>query len=75
LEEHADEWVWVGLSDFVEQGRRTKQWRGAGHRVPDFLIQLGSDCEAYKAALLRNLKEALRKCDASLRRDNLRGAR
>jgi CelD/BcsL family acetyltransferase involved in cellulose biosynthesis len=77
LEKHANEWDWVGLSGFVEQGpayqavarRHASEWT---RQVPDFLIQPGSDWEAYKAALPRNLRESLRKCYASLRRDNLR---
>jgi CelD/BcsL family acetyltransferase involved in cellulose biosynthesis len=40
-------------------------------QVPDFLIQPGSNWEAYKKGLSRNTKESLRKCYASLRRDNL----
>jgi CelD/BcsL family acetyltransferase involved in cellulose biosynthesis len=76
LEAHDNEWDWVELSGFVESGpayeavarRKPLTWT---ERVPDFLIQPGRDWETYKAALPRNLKESLRKCYASLRRDNL----
>lgn len=76
LEAHDNEWDWVELSGFVESGpayeavarRKPLRWTG---RVPDFLIQPGRDWETYKAALPHNLKESLRKCYATLRRDNL----
>ncbi len=76
LEARRQEWDWAGLGGFVEQGpayqalsRRTGvHW---ARQVPDFLIQPGSDWEAYKTALPRNVKESLRKCYASLKRDRL----
>jgi len=76
LEAHATEWDWVELSGFVELGpahqavarRKPLEWI---RQVPDFLIQPGSNWEAYKKALPRNLKESLRKCYVTLRRDNL----
>jgi CelD/BcsL family acetyltransferase involved in cellulose biosynthesis len=40
-------------------------------QVPDFFIEPGHDWDAFKKGLPRNLKEAIRKCYASLRRDNL----
>jgi CelD/BcsL family acetyltransferase involved in cellulose biosynthesis len=76
VEAHTNEWDWVDLSGFVEQGpahhavaRRTVS--GWTRQVPDFLIQPGSDWEGYKSTLPRNLKESLRKAYAALRRDNL----
>ena len=76
LEAHSTEWDWVELSGFVELGpahqavarRKPLEWI---RQVPDFLIQPGSNWEAYKKALPRNLKESLRKCYVTLRRDNL----
>ena len=77
LEAQANEWDWVELSGFVEQGaayRALAQRKALGwvRQAPNFLIQPGNDWDAYKAALPRNLKESLRKCYATLRRDNLR---
>lgn len=76
LEAHQSEWDWVDLSGFVERGaaftevarRQPLEWT---RQVPCFLIQPGEDWDAYRATLPRNLKESLRKCYASLRRDNL----
>jgi hypothetical protein len=76
LEAHASEWDWVELSGFVEHGpayeavaRRTPlAWT---RQVPDFLVEPGNDWEVFKKSLPRNLKEALRKCYTTLRRDNL----
>jgi CelD/BcsL family acetyltransferase involved in cellulose biosynthesis len=76
LEKRTTKWDWVGLSGFLEHGtahRAMKQRKAlrCSRQVPDFLIQPGSDWEEYKAKLPRNLKESLRKCYATLRRDNL----
>jgi len=76
LEAHTNEWDWVGLSGLEEQGpayQAMKQYKGLrrSRQVPYFFIQPGSDWEAYKAGLPRNFKEALRKCYATLRRDDL----
>jgi CelD/BcsL family acetyltransferase involved in cellulose biosynthesis len=76
LEAHATEWDWVELSGFVELGpahqavarRKPLEWI---RQAPDFLIQPGSNWEAYKKSLSRNTKESLRKCYATLRRDSL----
>lgn len=76
LESRPAEWDWAGLGGFVENGpayqalskRIGVHW---GRQVPDFLIQPGPDWEAYKTQLPRNVKESLRKCYASLKRDNL----
>jgi CelD/BcsL family acetyltransferase involved in cellulose biosynthesis len=76
LEARAKDWDWVELSGFVEHGpaheaiaRRTPLiWT---RQVPDFLIEPGYDWEVFKKGLPRNLKEAIRKCYTTLRRDNL----
>ncbi len=77
LEAQASEWDWAFFGGFVENGpahealkRRPKvSW---GRQVPDFLLQPGPSWEAFKTALPRNVKESIRKCYASLRRDNLK---
>jgi CelD/BcsL family acetyltransferase involved in cellulose biosynthesis len=76
LAARARDWDWVELSGFAEHGpareviaRRTPLiWT---RQVPDFLIEPGCDWEVFKQGLPRNLKEAIRKCYTTLRRDNL----
>jgi CelD/BcsL family acetyltransferase involved in cellulose biosynthesis len=76
LEARAKDWDWVELSGFAEHGpaheaiaRRTPLiWT---RQVPDFFIEPGQDWDAFKKGLPRNLKEAIRKCYTTLRRDNL----
>ena len=76
LEERAGNWDWVELSGFTEHGPAHEViakhtplvWT---RQVPDFLIEPGQDWDAYKKSLPRNLKEAIRKCYTTLRRDNL----
>lgn len=76
LERRAGEWDWVRFGGIVENGpahqalgmRPRVEWV---RPVPDFLLELGDSWEDFKSTLPRNLKEALRKCYASLRRDDL----
>jgi len=76
FEARARDWDWVELSGFAEHGpareaiaRRTPLiWT---RQIPDFLIEPGQDWDAFKKGLPRNLKEAIRKCYTTLRRDNL----
>jgi hypothetical protein len=76
LNARGNEWDWVELSGFVEHGPAhqavTRRTPSGCRKVPDFLIQPGSDWEAYRRTLPRNLKEALRKAYATLRREHLR---
>ncbi len=76
LERHGREWDWLLMggvrqaSDaFRVVGQRAHvEW---GREVPDYLLQLPADWETFKAGLGRNVKESLRKCYNSLKRDSL----
>ena len=77
LEANATGWDWAGLSGFVENGPAHEALARRvgvhlGRQVPDFYLSPGSSWDAFKSTLPRNVKESLRKCYASLRRDNLR---
>jgi CelD/BcsL family acetyltransferase involved in cellulose biosynthesis len=62
---------WCGIPDnaaaraVLEQGGRI-QW---GREVPNFYLPLSGTWEEFKSGLSRNMKEALRKCYNSLKRE------
>ena len=72
LEEHDGRWdlaFFNGLRDSVVpvlEQRREVHW---GRESPDFLLKLPATWELLRAQLGRNLKESLRKCYNSLKRD------
>ncbi len=76
LEARATEWDWVFFGGILQAGdayrilnqRPQVKW---GREVPDFLLAMPNDWEVFKASLSRNIKESLRKCYNSLKRDNL----
>lgn len=76
LEAKGREWDWLFMggvrqaSDaFRLVGQRVHvEW---GREVPDYLLAMPADWETFKAGLGRNIKESLRKCYNSLKRDNL----
>jgi CelD/BcsL family acetyltransferase involved in cellulose biosynthesis len=70
------EWDWIDLCGFEVNGPADKALANCGlgdlrQQASHCLIEPGTDWEAYRTSLPRNLKESLRKCYASLRRDNL----
>jgi len=76
LDGRADEWDWLFLGGVLQagdgyrilDGRQGVKW---GREVPDFLLKLPTDWEAFRGTLSRNIKESLRKCYNSLKRDSL----
>jgi CelD/BcsL family acetyltransferase involved in cellulose biosynthesis len=76
LELHSKEWDWLFIGGILQAGdayrivneRQGVKW---GREVPDFLLAMPHDFEVFKAGLSRNIKESLRKCYNSLKRDNL----
>jgi CelD/BcsL family acetyltransferase involved in cellulose biosynthesis len=76
LEERATEWDWLFVGGILQTGdayrivneRQGVKW---GREVPDFFLSMPNDWEVFKGTLSRNIKESLRKCYNSLKRDNL----
>ena len=76
IESHATEWDWLFVGGILQAGdayrvlneRQGVKW---GREVPDFFLAMPDDWEAFKGTLSRNIKESLRKCYNSLKRDNL----
>ena len=72
LEAHAGTWDLVFFNSVrdgagaVLEGRANVHW---GRESPDFVLRLPPTWDALKAKLGRNLKESLRKCYNSLKRD------
>jgi CelD/BcsL family acetyltransferase involved in cellulose biosynthesis len=72
LEERDSEWDWLewsGLNDdcsHLVAHRTDVQWR---RQVPDYLLALPDTWEEMKRGLKRNLRESVRKCYNSLKRD------
>lgn len=72
FEERASEWDWLDWASLNEQcrhlfsDRRDVRWQ---REVPSYLLALPSSWEEMKRGLKRNLRESLRKCYNSLKRD------
>jgi CelD/BcsL family acetyltransferase involved in cellulose biosynthesis len=56
----------VAEADLDRGGRM--EW---GRDIPDFILPLASDWDSFRKGLRRNVRESLRKCYNSLRRDGL----
>jgi CelD/BcsL family acetyltransferase involved in cellulose biosynthesis len=76
LRTHCSEWdwiVWGGIQPDSDAAleimrHRSVQWT---RTIPDYVLPLPSSFDQLRAGLPRNLKESLRKCYNSLRRDGL----
>jgi CelD/BcsL family acetyltransferase involved in cellulose biosynthesis len=76
LERHGRDWDWLFFGGIRQAGDAFRvvgqrvgiEW---GREVPDYLLTMPADWELFKAGLGRNIKESLRKCYNSLKRDNL----
>ncbi len=76
LEGRSHEWDWLfvgGIRQASDAYRVLNERQGVkwGREVPDFLLAMPGDWELFKAPLSRNIKESLRKCYNSLKRDHL----
>jgi CelD/BcsL family acetyltransferase involved in cellulose biosynthesis len=72
--ERSDEWDWInwdGLCPPIAEGLDQSAALIAAEDRSTFVLNLAPDWESMKAQLGRNLKESLRKCYNSLRRDGL----
>lgn len=71
----ADEWdwmVWLGLRANGEPERLVMEQPGFMwvRAIPDYVLRPTGNWEEFKASRSRNIKESLRKCYNSLKRDN-----
>lgn len=66
-----DLWLVNGLREGGAAAERAARWHGAEWTrcIPDYLLRLPSDYETFRAGLGRNIKESIRKCYNSLKRD------
>ena len=76
LAARATEWDWLFLGGIFQEGdafRIVDHEEGVkwGREVPDFFLSMPNDWEVFKGTLSRNIKESLRKCYNSLKRDKL----
>ncbi|MBU8895069.1 hypothetical protein DRW03_02260 [Corallococcus sp. H22C18031201] len=74
LREHADEWDWMMWSGLRMDGDAARELAAlaplsATREVPMFTLPLEGNWEAFKSTRSRNIKESLRKCYNSLKRD------
>ncbi|MGC4115702.1 MAG: GNAT family N-acetyltransferase [Myxococcales bacterium] len=76
LLERADEWDWVAWRGVPDDGaalNRCGEWGSTlPGRLMGYRLRLEGTWEQFRASRPRNLKESLRKCANSLRRDGLR---
>lgn len=76
LEARSSEWDWLFLGGILQAGRAFDildqrsdvKW---GRQIPDYFLTMPTDWEVFKGTLSRNIKESLRKCYNSLKRDGL----
>lgn len=70
---HADEWDWISWDSLCPSLSEATDHPTliAGEDRSTFVLPLASDWQAMKGRLGRNIKESLRKCYNSLRRDGL----
>ena len=74
LQGKATEWHWIrwsglkpdGIAAEVIEGHRALQW---SRDVPAYLLTLAPTWDEFRASLPRNIKESLRKCYNTLKRD------
>jgi CelD/BcsL family acetyltransferase involved in cellulose biosynthesis len=70
-----DQWDWSVLSGVPEESEAFAALKRSGldfkRRVPYYTVALEGDWTSFKASRPRNVKESLRKCYNSLKRDNL----
>ncbi|MFP2897684.1 GNAT family N-acetyltransferase [Corallococcus sp. 4LFB] len=76
LRAHASEWDWILWSGLDLQGPAAGELSRMSpltplHEVPAYVLELAPTWEAFKAGRSRNIKESLRKCYNSLKRDGL----
>jgi CelD/BcsL family acetyltransferase involved in cellulose biosynthesis len=72
LERDAEEWDWVQWSGVRAGGDAERLIAGIGtldDEVPSYVLDLPSTWDALRAEMGRNLKESIRKCYNSLKRD------
>ena len=72
LLEHADDWDWIAWEGLAaaesEEPPKGLRWRG---ETPNYMLRLDTSWTALRSRASRNLKESLRKCYNSLKRDSL----
>ncbi|WP_223635483.1 GNAT family N-acetyltransferase [Corallococcus sp. EGB] len=76
LREHASEWDWILWNGVDLQGPAAAELSRMSpltpvHEVPAYVLELAPTWEVFKAGRSRNIKESLRKCYNSLKRDGL----
>ncbi|MBN8226767.1 GNAT family N-acetyltransferase [Corallococcus macrosporus] len=76
LRAHASEWDWILWSGLDLQGPAAGELSRMSpltplNEVPAYVLELAPTWEAFKAGRSRNIKESLRKCYNSLKRDGL----
>jgi len=69
------EWDWMVWSGLAKEGRATAELGADSvtftRDVPYYTVALGTDWASFKSSRSRNIKESLRKCYNSLKRDGL----
>ncbi len=76
IEAHSTGWDWLFIGGILQAGdayrvineRQGVKW---GREIPDFFLTMPGDWETFKGTLSRNIKESMRKCYNSLKRDSL----
>jgi CelD/BcsL family acetyltransferase involved in cellulose biosynthesis len=75
LRQRSNEWDWIGWSGMRQEPSRSAEWAGSDLRwtrqVPSFYLPMPSSWNEFRTRLPRNIKESLRKCYNSLKRDGL----